>query len=101
MMLLLRPRKPKHKKLRKPDNMRLLIVDLLAERKAFGKEGVREIISHFDNPEVFLWSPHTENRTEYGFGEVVESPVVVISLSLRDLGETFPRGNLGWMMLQN
>ena len=34
--------------------MRLLIVDLLAERKAFGKEGVREIISHFDNPEVFL-----------------------------------------------
>ncbi len=55
--------------------MRLLIVDLLAERKAFGKEGVREIISHFDNPEVFLWSPHTNERTEYGFGTVVEEPV--------------------------
>jgi len=55
--------------------MRLLVVDLLAERKAFGKEGVREIIAHFDNPEVFLWSPHTTERTEYGFGTVVEQPV--------------------------
>ena len=33
-------------------DMRLLVVDLLAERKAFGKEGVREIIAHFDNPDV-------------------------------------------------
>ena len=56
-------------------DMRLLVVDLLAERKAFGKEGVREIISHFDDPEVFLWSPHTNERTEYGFGTVVEGPV--------------------------
>ena len=56
-------------------DMRLLVVDLLAERKAFGKEGVREIISHFDQPEVFLWSPHTNERTEYGFGTVVSSPV--------------------------
>ncbi len=55
--------------------MRLLVVDLLAERKAFGKEGVREIISHFDQPEVFLWSPHTKERTEYGFGTVVSNPV--------------------------
>ena len=55
--------------------MRLLVVDLLAERKAFGKEGVREIISHFDQPEVFLWSPHTNERTEYGFGTVVSNPV--------------------------
>ncbi len=55
--------------------MRLLVVDLLAERKAFGKEGVREIVAHFDNPEVFLWSPHTTERTEYGFGTVVEQPV--------------------------
>lgn len=55
--------------------MRLLVVDLLAERKAFGKEGVREIISHFDQPEVFLWSPHTNERTEYGFGTVVSKPV--------------------------
>ncbi len=56
-------------------DMRLLVVDLLAERKAFGKEGVREIISHFDQPEVFLWSPHTNERTEYGFGTVVSKPV--------------------------
>ena len=40
-------------------DIRLLVVDLLAERKAFGKEGVREIVAHFDDPEVFLWSPHT------------------------------------------
>ncbi len=55
--------------------MRLLVVDLLAERKAFGKEGVREIISHFDDPEVYLWSPHTSQRTEYGYGTVVSGPV--------------------------
>jgi len=56
-------------------NMRLLVVDLLAERKAFGKEGVREIASHFDNPEIFLWSPHTKQRTDYGFGTVIDQPV--------------------------
>jgi len=56
-------------------DMRLLVVDLLAERKAFGKEGVREIVAHFDDPEVFLWSPHTSERTEYGFGTVVSEPV--------------------------
>lgn len=56
-------------------DMRLLVVDLLAERKAFGKEGVREIVAHFDDPEVFLWSPHTTERTEYGFGTVVSEPV--------------------------
>ena len=55
--------------------MRLLVVDLLAERKAFGKEGVREIASHFDNPEIFLWSPHTKQRTDYGFGTVIDQPV--------------------------
>ena len=55
--------------------MRLLVVDLLAERKAFGKEGVREIASHFEDPEIFLWSPHTNERINYGFGTVVESPV--------------------------
>tara|TARA_B100000925_G_scaffold120669_1_gene89654 strand:- start:116 stop:760 length:645 start_codon:yes stop_codon:yes gene_type:complete len=56
-------------------DMRLLVVDLLAERKAFGKEGVREIVAHFDDPEVFLWSPHTSERTDYGFGTVVSEPV--------------------------
>ena len=55
--------------------MKLLIVDLLAEWKVFGQEGVREIVSHFDNPEVYLWSPHTEDRVEYDFGKVVDSPI--------------------------
>ena len=34
-------------------DMRLLVVDLLAERKAFGKEGVREIVSHLTIPRYF------------------------------------------------
>ena len=74
--------------------MRLLVVDLLAERKAFGKEGVREIISHFDQPEVFLWSPHTNERTEYGFGTVVSNPVdcdyIVITGSRRNVSSWEP-----------
>ena len=71
--------------------MRLLIVDLLAERKAFGKEGVREIISHFENPDVYLWSPHTAERIDYGFGQVVDKPVdadfVVITGSRRNVSQ--------------
>jgi len=74
--------------------MRLLVVDLLAERKAFGKEGVREIVSHFDNPEVFLWSPHTDERTDYGFGTVVQNPVdcdfVAITGSRRNVSSWEP-----------
>ena len=46
-------------KQQKTVDMRLLVVSLLAE-EAFGKEGVKEIIARFDNPEVFLWS--TYNR---------------------------------------
>ena len=69
--------------------MKLLVVDLLAERKAFGKEGVREIISHFENPEVYLWAPHTTERVDYGFGHVVDKPVdadfVVITGSRRNV----------------
>jgi GMP synthase-like glutamine amidotransferase len=74
--------------------MKLLIVDLLAERKAFGQEGVREIISHFDNPEVYLWSPHTSERIEYDFGKVVEQPIeadfVVITGSRRNVSQWEP-----------
>ena len=74
--------------------MRLLIVDLLAERQAFGKEGVREIISHFDNPEVLLWSPHTDTRTDYGFGKEVDFPVqcdfIVITGSRRNVSSWEP-----------
>ena len=74
--------------------MRLLVVDLLAERKAFGKEGVKEIISHFKKPEVFLWSPHTKSRIDYGYGTVVENPVdcdfIVITGSRRNVSSWEP-----------
>ena len=53
----------------------LLVVDLLAEREAFGKHGTAEIIRHFPGYEIFLWSPHTKYRHEYGYGTVVDSPV--------------------------
>ena len=56
--------------------MHILVVDLLAERLAFGRAGVKEIVSHFNAPQVSLWSPHTSKRVDYGFGEVVESPVL-------------------------
>ena len=71
--------------------MKLLVVDLLAERRAFGKEGVKEIISHFDDPDVYLWSPHTANRVDYGFGQVVDKPIdadfVVITGSRRNVSQ--------------
>ena len=69
--------------------MRLLVVDLLAEREAFGRVGVGEIVHHFSPTEVFLWSPHTQDRLDYGFGTVVASPVdadaIVITGSRRNV----------------
>ena len=69
--------------------MRLLVVDLLAEREAFGKVGVREIVRHFTPTEIFLWSPHTSDRIDYGFGTVVTKPVdadaIVITGSRRNV----------------
>jgi len=69
--------------------MRLLVVDLLAEREAFGRVGVSEIVRHFTPNEVFLWSPHTSERIDYGFGTVVEHPVdadaIVITGSRRNV----------------
>ena len=66
----------------------------MAERKAFGQEGVREIISHFDNPDVYLWSPHTTERVEYDFGKVVDKPIdadfVVITGSRRNVSQWEP-----------
>tara|TARA_B110000444_G_scaffold261519_1_gene314566 strand:+ start:37652 stop:38317 length:666 start_codon:yes stop_codon:yes gene_type:complete len=74
--------------------MHILIVDLLAERQAFGREGVREIISHFDSPEVSLWSPHVAQRVDYEFGVVVEKPVdsdlIIITGSQRNVSEWEP-----------
>ncbi|MGB1366233.1 MAG: glutamine amidotransferase-related protein [Candidatus Poseidoniaceae archaeon] len=55
--------------------MRLLVVDLLAEREAFGRVGVGEIVRHFSPTQVYLWSPHTQDRLDYGFGTVVAKPV--------------------------
>ena len=67
----------------------LLIVDLLAERKAFGEKGVEEIINHFPNHEVLLWAPHTDEPRDYGFGiriqEPAEADVIVITGSRRKI----------------
>tara|TARA_B100000073_G_scaffold53985_1_gene39786 strand:+ start:173 stop:823 length:651 start_codon:yes stop_codon:yes gene_type:complete len=67
----------------------LLIVDLLAERKAFGEKGVEEIINHFPNHEVLLWAPHTDEPRDYGFGiriqEPAEADVIVITGSRRNV----------------
>ena len=69
--------------------MRLLVVDLLAEREGFGKWGVRETARHFSPTEVFLWSPHTGQRLDYGFGTVVsqlvEADAIVITGSRRNV----------------
>jgi GMP synthase-like glutamine amidotransferase len=74
--------------------MKLLVVDLLAEKKSFGKEGVREVISHFENPEVYLWSPHTKDRIDYGFGKVVDQPIdadfIVITGSRQNVSQWEP-----------
>ena len=67
----------------------LLIVDLLAEREAFGKKGVEEIVKHFPNHEIFLWAPHVENPIDYSFGTRIDEPneydVVVITGSRRNV----------------
>ncbi|MED5308408.1 MAG: hypothetical protein VYA95_03575, partial [Candidatus Thermoplasmatota archaeon] len=62
---------------------------MLAEREAFGKKGVEEIVSHFPEHEVLLWAPHTTHHIEYGFGKRVDSPqncdVIVITGSRRNV----------------
>ena len=68
---------------------KLLVVDLLAEREAFGGKGVEEIVKHFPNHEVLLWAPHTDEPREYGFGiriqEATDADVVVITGSRRNV----------------
>jgi len=68
---------------------KLLIVDLLAERIAFGEKGVEEIVRHFPGHEVLLWAPHTDNPREYQFGVRIKQPgeydVVVITGSRRNV----------------
>jgi len=68
---------------------KLLVVDLLAEREAFGGKGVEEIVKHFPDHDILLWAPHTDEPREYGFGtridEPVDSDVVVITGSRRNV----------------
>tara|TARA_Y100000768_G_C23847235_1_gene619189 strand:+ start:56 stop:706 length:651 start_codon:yes stop_codon:yes gene_type:complete len=68
---------------------KLLVVDLLAERIAFGEKGVEEIARHFPNHEILLWAPHTDQPREYPFGTRVDMPVksdaVIITGSRRNV----------------
>ena len=68
---------------------KLLVVDLLAERIAFGEKGVEEIVRHFPNHEIILWAPHTDQPREYAFGTRVNKPVksdaVIITGSRRNV----------------
>ena len=68
---------------------KLLIVDLLAEREAFGKKGVEEIVGHFPEYDVLLWAPHTDEPREYGFGKRIDAPeeadAIVITGSRRNV----------------
>ena len=61
----------------------ILVVDLLAERDAFGKKGVEEIVRHFPGHEVLLWAQHTDNFRDSQFGKRIdkteESEVIVIT----------------------
>ena len=73
---------------------KLLVVDLLAEREAFGKKGVEEIVRHFPNHEVLLWAPHTDDCLDYQFGKRIDSPegsdVIVITGSRRNVSQWEP-----------
>tara|TARA_Y100000766_G_C18733936_1_gene520216 strand:- start:62 stop:712 length:651 start_codon:yes stop_codon:yes gene_type:complete len=68
---------------------KLLVVDLLAERIAFGEKGVEEIVRHFPTHEIILWAPHTDQPREYSFGTRVKKPVksdaVIITGSRRNV----------------
>ena len=73
---------------------KLLVVDLLAEREAFGKKGVEEIVRHFPNHEVLLWAPHTDDCVDYQFGKRIDNPedcdVIVITGSRRNVSQWEP-----------
>ena len=73
---------------------KLLVVDLLAEREAFGKKGVEEIVRHFPGHEVLLWAPHTEDVRDYQFGKRIDKPeeadVIVITGSRRNVSQWEP-----------
>ncbi|MDP6870413.1 MAG: gamma-glutamyl-gamma-aminobutyrate hydrolase family protein [Candidatus Poseidoniaceae archaeon] len=84
---------------------RLLVVDLLAEREAFGEHGVAEIAKHFPGYELFLWAPHTKEHRTYPFGirveNVVEADVIVITGSRRNVSEWEPWMDAVEELIQN
>ena len=73
---------------------KILVVDLLAEREAFGKKGVEEIVRHFPGHEVLLWAPHTDSFRDYQFGKRIDEPedsdVIVITGSRRNASQWEP-----------
>ena len=74
--------------------LRLLVVDLLAEREAFGKKGVEEIIRHFPEHEILLWAPHTNEPKKYPFGTRIDKPenadAIIITGSRRNVSRWEP-----------
>ena len=69
----------------------LLIVDLLAEREAFGKKGVEEIVKHFPKHEILLWAPHIENPIDYSFGKNEDFEEIENTFSLETAHESAPQ----------
>ena len=79
---------------RSEGHAKITVVDLLAEREAFGKKGVEEIVRHFPGHEVLLWAPHTDDVRDYQFGTRIEKPeesdVIVITGSRRNVSQWEP-----------
>jgi len=73
---------------------KLLVVDLLAEREAFGKKGVEEIVRHFPGFEILLWAPHTNEPKQYPFGTRIDKPedvdAIIITGSRRNVSTWEP-----------
>jgi len=76
---------------------KVLIVDLLAERQALGKMGVRKMIEYLPNHEVLLWAPHTNERLNYGFGRVVEHPEPVDLIVITGSRKNVTQWEKEWM----
>lgn len=55
--------------------MHLLVVDLLAERRAFGELGVESMVEPFNPTRISLWAPHVDEPIDYRFGVRVDGPV--------------------------
>lgn len=76
--------------------MHVLVVDLLAERQAFGGLGVKAMVAPFEPTRISLWAPHTTDHCDYGFGHRVGGPVeadaIIISGSKRNVSSWE-----GWM----